>query len=75
MIFGAKLLHNFLIYTLYITFFATQFISPTTRPVSDREIAHADQLEPITNFGIGEPCLLELTQGIMLNSEKTVHFR
>lgn len=47
----------------YTTFFATHLTVPTIRPATDQEMFGGQWIEPIKDFGIGEPCLIELIQG------------
>lgn len=56
-------LYIFVMTNMLLTFFATQFTVPTIRPATDREMFGNQLMEPIKDFGIGEPCLFELTQG------------
>lgn len=56
-------LYVFIITNTYTTFFATQFTVPTIRLATDQEMFGAQLMEPIKDFGIGESCLFELTQG------------
>lgn len=45
--------------------FATYFIAPGIRLIDDEDaFARSGRInEPISDFGIGEPCLFELKQG------------
>lgn len=58
-------MHNLLIGSMYMSFFATQFILPKIRFANDAEAAriYERQIDPIMEFGIGERCLFELEQG------------
>lgn len=62
---GSKFIHNLLIGSLQMSYFAAILIAPHIRLVTDREAAKISgrSIERITNFGIGGPCLLELIQG------------
>lgn len=63
---GSKYIHNLLIGSLQMSYFAAILIAPHIRLVTDQEAAKISgrSIERITNFGIGEPCLLELVQGL-----------
>lgn len=63
---GSKFIHNLLIGSLHMSYFASIFIVPHIRLVTDQEAAKisARSIERITDFRIGEPCLFELTQGL-----------
>lgn len=56
-------LYILVITNTYTTFFATQFTVPIIRPATDHEMFGDQVMEPIKDFGIGDPCLFELTQG------------
>ncbi|XP_031625588.1 uncharacterized protein LOC116342209 [Contarinia nasturtii] len=62
-----KFIQNFLMGTILLSVFTTQIISPPISLVSDAEISRFKSYTPgpIT-FGIGEPCLYELKQGLYL---------
>lgn len=51
-----------------MSYFSTQFIVPTMRLTNDQDAVRilGRPIEDITDFGIGEPCLFELMQGMLL---------
>lgn len=60
-----KFIQNFFLGSIFLSVFSTQLISPQIKLVTDHEISLVKGYSPgpITNFGIGEPCLNELKQG------------
>lgn len=60
-----KFFQNFFMASIYMSVFSTLLVSPQIRLVNDYEISLVKGYfpGPITNFGIGEPCLNELKQG------------
>lgn len=67
-----KFLQNFFMGSIFVCFFSTQLISPRIKLVSDHEMSLVKGFHPgpITNFGIGEPCLNELKQGFYFSKKK-----
>ncbi|XP_055304739.1 uncharacterized protein LOC129569665 [Sitodiplosis mosellana] len=63
-----KFLHNFFLGSIFLSAFSTQLISPQIKLLTDHEISLVKGFHPgpVTNFGIGEPCLNELKQGLYL---------
>lgn len=72
-----KFIQNFLMGTILLSVFTTQLISPQINLVTDDEITRVKGYtpEPIMNFGIGEPCLYELKQGIVCKNDLKRRFR
>lgn len=64
-----KFFQNFFMASVFLSVFSTQLISPQIKLVTDHEISLVKGFSPgpITNFGIGEPCIIELKQGKFLN--------
>lgn len=60
-----KFFQNFFMASIYMSIFTTLLVSPQIKLVTDYEISLVKGYypDPITNFGIGEPCLNELKQG------------
>lgn len=60
-----KFIQNFFLGTLFITIFSMQMIAPEVKLATDDEIKsiRGYSPEPISDFGIGEPCLYELKRG------------
>lgn len=67
-ILGSFFVQSFLKGTIFMSYFSMQLIAPQFKLVSDHEIKTITGYSPapITDFGIGEPCLYELKHGIRL---------
>lgn len=62
---ASNFIQNFLKGTIFLSCFSVQLIAPQFKLVTDQEIVALMGYSPgpITDFGIGEPCLYELKQG------------
>lgn len=63
---ASNFIQSFIKGTIFVSLFTVQLIAPQFGLVSDQQIISETGISPgsITDFGIGEPCLLELRQGI-----------
>lgn len=62
---ASNFIQNFLKGTIFLSCFSVQLIAPQFKLVTDQDIVALMGYPPgpITDFGIGEPCLYELKQG------------
>lgn len=65
---GFSHIQTFLVGTIILTIYSSQLISPNIKLATDQEMKEAKGYLPMpnTNFGLGEPCLYELKQGMYL---------